>query len=93
MSLIWMAIAGLLVGVVAKIVKPGKDPGGMLATMLFGVVGTFVGNIIRTTLGGHDIGAFSIFSLWDWLYSVLGAVIVIYIWQKFIAPKLGDKNA
>jgi len=51
---------GLLVGVVAKLIMPGKDPGGFIITILLGIAGAFVGGFIGTQLG---IGSFT---GWNW---------------------------
>jgi uncharacterized membrane protein YeaQ/YmgE (transglycosylase-associated protein family) len=55
----WIAM-GLLVGVVAKLIMPGKDPGGFIITILIGIAGAFVGGFIGTQLG---IGSFT---GWNW---------------------------
>ena len=45
MHIIWSLIIGLVVGAVAKLLMPGKDPGGIIVTMLLGVAGSFVGTL------------------------------------------------
>jgi uncharacterized membrane protein YeaQ/YmgE (transglycosylase-associated protein family) len=46
MSIIWMLVVGLIVGAIAKLVIPGKDPGGILVTMLLGVAGALVAGFL-----------------------------------------------
>ncbi len=51
MSILWTCIIGLIVGALAKFVMPGKDPGGIIITILLGIVGAFVGGWLFTRLG------------------------------------------
>jgi uncharacterized membrane protein YeaQ/YmgE (transglycosylase-associated protein family) len=76
--LIWTAIVGLIVGVIAKAMMPGEDPGGVIMTILLGIGGAFVGRIIAGFLGVW--GYSGIASL---LFSVLGAVVILWIYRKF----------
>ena len=73
---LWEAIIGLIVGAVAKLVMPGKDPGGILITMLLGVAGSFLATWIGTRLGLYAEGASAGF-----IMSVLGAVIILAIYR------------
>jgi uncharacterized membrane protein YeaQ/YmgE (transglycosylase-associated protein family) len=52
MSIIWMLIIGLIAGAIAKLIMPGRDPGGILVTMLLGIAGSFVGGFILRSEGG-----------------------------------------
>ncbi len=91
MNIIWMAIAGIIVGGVAKLIKPGKEPGGIWMTMLFGVLGTFLGNFIRGILGSDDTSGFNLLNPFDWFFAVGGSILVIIIWQKWVAPAIAKK--
>ncbi len=58
-SLLWTLIVGLVVGAIAKLLMPGKDPGGILITMGLGVVGSFIGTYVGRFLGygeGYNAG-------------------------------------
>jgi uncharacterized membrane protein YeaQ/YmgE (transglycosylase-associated protein family) len=72
MHFLWMLIIGLVVGALAKLVMPGKDPGGILVTMLLGIAGAFLAGLLGRALGlygaGEDAGI---------LASILGAVLVL----------------
>jgi uncharacterized membrane protein YeaQ/YmgE (transglycosylase-associated protein family) len=75
MHLLWQALFGLIVGAIAKFVMPGQDPGGILITMLLGLVGSMVGTFIgRTLWGGADYSA-------GWITSILGAIILLAIYR------------
>ena len=52
--LIGQAIFGLIVGMLAKMIMPGKDPGGIIVTMLLGVAGSFLGTLIGRALGFYQ---------------------------------------
>jgi uncharacterized membrane protein YeaQ/YmgE (transglycosylase-associated protein family) len=55
-AFIWMLLIGLLVGALAKLIMPGKDPGGIFATMLLGVAGALVAGFIGRMLGLYAPG-------------------------------------
>jgi uncharacterized membrane protein YeaQ/YmgE (transglycosylase-associated protein family) len=76
MSILWTIIIGLIVGALAKFVMPGKDPGGMIITILLGIVGAFVGTFIGRALGLYAQGQAA-----GWIMSVIGAVIVLAIYR------------
>lgn len=72
MHIIWMLIIGLVVGAIAKLVMPGKDPGGILITMLIGVAGSFIAGFLGRTLGWYSQGEGAGF-----IASIIGAVILL----------------
>ena len=55
MGFIWALVVGLIVGALAKLVMPGRDPGGIIVTMLLGVAGSFLALLIGRTLGVYDV--------------------------------------
>ena len=73
--LIWI-LFGLVVGVVAKFLMPGRDPGGFVITILLGIVGAFVGGFVGRMLGwyrdGDPVG---------FVMAVLGAIVVLAIYR------------
>jgi uncharacterized membrane protein YeaQ/YmgE (transglycosylase-associated protein family) len=78
MGLIWTAIVGLVVGAIAKFLMPGKDPGGILVTMLIGVIGSFVAGFLGRVLGWYAPGEAA-----GLIASVLGAVLLLWIYRRF----------
>ena len=69
--LIGQVIFGLVVGVIAKFLMPGKDPGGVIITAIIGVVGSLIGTFIgRALWGGPDYSA-------GWITSILGSVLLL----------------
>ena len=73
MHLIWSLIVGLVVGVIAKAIMPGKDPGGLFVTMLLGVAGSIVASLLGTALGIYRAGA----AAPGIIASIVGAVILL----------------
>ena len=76
MSYIWMAIIGLIVGALAKFIMPGKDPGGIIITMLLGIAGAFVGGLIGRALGMYQTGEAAGF-----IMSLIGAIILLVLYR------------
>ena len=69
-------IIGLIVGIVAKLLMPGRDPGGFIITALLGIAGSFVANFAGTKLGWYQEGQTAGF-----IASVVGAVILLAIYR------------
>lgn len=76
-GIIGTAIVGLIVGIIAKWISPGKDPGGFFVTILIGIAGAFLARLVGSTLFGwyRDGDAPG------WIMSILGAVILLWIWR------------
>ncbi|WP_410643853.1 GlsB/YeaQ/YmgE family stress response membrane protein [Amycolatopsis sp. lyj-346] len=75
MGIIAWIVLGLIAGVIAKALMPGKDPGGCIITVLLGVAGAFVGGWVGKTLFHTELGTF--FDLRTWGLAVLGALIIL----------------
>ena len=73
MSLLWTALIGLLAGAVAKALMPGRDPGGLIITMLLGVAGAMVGTFLGRAVGWYQAGQGAGF-----IAAVVGAVILLF---------------
>ena len=72
-------IFGLVVGVLAKILMPGKDPGGIIVTMLLGIVGALLGGFIGRALNFYQPGEPA-----GLLMSIVGAVLVLAIYRAMV---------
>ena len=81
MHLIWTLLIGLVIGVVAKFLMPGKDPGGIIITMLIGIAGSFVATYAGRALGWYQEGQAAGF-----IMSVLGAIVLLALYHM-IRPK------
>ncbi|MBW2443944.1 MAG: GlsB/YeaQ/YmgE family stress response membrane protein [Deltaproteobacteria bacterium] len=78
MGLIIWIILGLVVGVIAKLIMPGKDPGGFIITIILGIAGAFVGGFIASRIGFGSVTGFDIRSL---VIAVGGAVLLLIIYR------------
>jgi len=76
MHLLWALIIGLVIGALAKLVMPGKDGGGILITMLLGVAGAVVANLI-----GHAAGWYRAEEGAGLVASVVGAVLLLGVYR------------
>lgn len=75
---LWI-IFGLIVGVLAKWIMPGKDGGGFFMTIILGITGALLGGFISTKLGMHGISGFNFGSM---IIAIIGALIVLFIYRK-----------
>ena len=80
MGIIAWIVFGLLAGWVAKLLMPGKDPGGCIVTMLIGVAGAILGGFIGTALGWGGIQGFELRSF---LLAVGGAILLLLLYRMF----------
>jgi uncharacterized membrane protein YeaQ/YmgE (transglycosylase-associated protein family) len=78
--IIGVLVIGLLVGAIAKLLMPGKDPGGCIVTILLGIAGAFVGTWIGRLFMGEDYIA-------GWIMSVVGAMILLLIYRLLFRRK------
>ena len=79
--LLGQLLFGLIVGAIAKLVMPGKDPGGIVVTMIIGMLGSLVGTYIGRLVQGN--AAYSA----HWLMSILGAIILLAIYRVIIGAR------
>jgi len=75
MNLLTWLLLGLVVGVLAKLIMPGKDGGGILLTTLLGIAGAFVGGFLGSLFG---VGSVSEFSLGSVALATLGALLLLW---------------
>lgn len=80
LHLIWMCLIGLIVGGIAKMLMPGKDPGGLLITMLLGIAGSVVAGFLGRAIGWYDAGQGA-----GLIMSVLGAVLLLGLYRRMKA--------
>lgn len=73
-TLIGTLIVGLIIGAIAKLLMPGKDPGGCIVTILLGLAGSFVGTFVGGLLWpGYQA---------QWIGSILGAMLLLFIYRR-----------
>lgn len=76
MSILITIVVGLIVGAIAKLLMPGKDPGGMIITILLGVAGSFVAGMLGKALGWYEVNEGP-----GIIASIIGAVILLAIYR------------
>ena len=76
MHILWTCLVGLIVGAVAKFLMPGRDPGGLIITMLLGIAGAFVAAYLGGLLGWYAEGSGAGF-----LMSVVGAMLLLFVYR------------
>jgi uncharacterized membrane protein YeaQ/YmgE (transglycosylase-associated protein family) len=84
MSIIGWIVFGLIVGVVAKLIMPGPDPGGMIVTILLGIVGALIGGFIGRMLGWYGEG-----DPVGFIMAVIGAIVVLFGYRKISSTSQG----
>ncbi len=84
MAILAWILFGLVVGVVAKFIMPGKDPSGCIITIVLGIVGSAVGGLIGTQLGWGGVNEFDLKSFG---LAVLGALVCLAIYRAVIGRK------
>ena len=80
-SVLWILFIGLVIGVIAKLLMPGRDPGGCIITMLIGIAGSFVASYLGQKLGWYQAGEPAGF-----IASVVGAMLLLLLY-RLIAPR------
>ncbi len=83
MGILFWVVMGLIVGLLAKFIMPGKDPGGLIITILIGIAGAFLGGFIGSFLGIGTVTGFNIRSI---LVAVGGAVILLILYRVIKRP-------
>ena len=76
MELLWTLLIGLLVGIIAKFLMPGRDPGGFIVTTLLGIVGALVATFLGQAMGIYAAGQSAGF-----IGAVIGAIVVLFIYH------------
>jgi uncharacterized membrane protein YeaQ/YmgE (transglycosylase-associated protein family) len=84
MHLLWMIVVGLIVGALAKLIMPGRDPGGIIVTILLGIAGSVLAGLIGRAVGWYSEGQPAGF-----IASIIGAIIILAIYRLIIGRRAG----
>ncbi|MEO0499619.1 MAG: GlsB/YeaQ/YmgE family stress response membrane protein [Pseudomonadota bacterium] len=79
----WIAI-GLVAGILGKMIMPGRDPGGIIVTILLGIAGAVVGGFLSSTFLGIATGGFNLTTI---IVATLGAVLLLWLYRMFRARR------
>ena len=83
MAILSWIVFGLVIGIIAKLLMPGRDPGGFIITILLGVAGALVGGFIGRAMGFYGPGQTA-----GWLMSILGAIILLALYRLLMRSRV-----
>lgn len=78
MGILAWIVLGLIAGAIAKALMPGPDPGGIIVTMLIGIVGAFIGGWIGSAITGAGLNGFT---PWSILLAIVGAMLLLWLYR------------
>jgi uncharacterized membrane protein YeaQ/YmgE (transglycosylase-associated protein family) len=78
MGIISWIVVGLIAGILAKLLVPGDDPGGIIVTILIGMLGAVVGGLAVSFLGGTGVTGFNV---WSILVATIGAIMLLVLFR------------
>ena len=83
MGILSWILFGLVVGVIAKLLMPGRDPGGFIVTILLGIAGALIGGFVGRAMGfyAENEGA-------GWIMSILGAIILLALYRTMVRKRV-----
>lgn len=87
MGIIGWLILGLIAGAIARAIAPRKPAGGMIATLVTGILGAVLGGWIASAAFGVDVND-AFFDLGTWIFAIVGGVIVSFIWSLFTGRRV-----
>ncbi|MCA1820226.1 MAG: GlsB/YeaQ/YmgE family stress response membrane protein [Pseudonocardia sp.] len=85
MGFLGWIVLGLVAGAIAKLIMPGKDPGGCIVTMLLGVVGAVIGGYLGSRIFGRGLETF--WNLQTWTVAIIGSLILLGIYRLIIGRR------
>ena len=77
MTFLWMVLVGLVIGVLAKMLMPGRDPGGVIVTILLGIAGSVVAGVLGRSVGWYAEGQPAGF-----IASIVGAILILAVYRS-----------
>ena len=85
--MLWMILVGLLVGAVAKLLMPGRDPGGAVITVLIGIAGSIIAGFLGRSIGWYTDGEPAGF-----IASILGAIVLLFLYRALTGRGTSGKS-
>ena len=83
MGILAWILFGLVVGIIAKLLMPGRDPGGFIVTILLGIAGALLGGFI-----GRAMGLYGANESAGWLMSILGAILLLVLYRMMVRRRV-----
>jgi uncharacterized membrane protein YeaQ/YmgE (transglycosylase-associated protein family) len=88
MGIITWIVVGLIAGLLGKLIMPGDDPGGIIVTILLGIVGAFIGGFVVSIFGGAGVTGFNI---WSIIVATIGAIILLAIYRLLVGGRTAPR--
>jgi uncharacterized membrane protein YeaQ/YmgE (transglycosylase-associated protein family) len=82
MGILSWIVFGLIVGIIAKLLMPGRDPGGFIITIVLGIAGALLGGFLGRAMGFYGPNEQA-----GWLISILGAIVLLVIYRVIAKPR------
>jgi len=82
MAILSWIVFGLVVGIIAKLLMPGRDPGGFIVTVLLGIAGALIGGFIGKAMGFYGPGQSA-----GWIMSILGAIVLLALYRMLVRSR------
>ena len=89
MGFLGWIVLGLVAGAIAKLIMPGKDPGGCIVTMLLGVVGAVIGGYLGSRFFGRGLETF--WNLQTWIVAIIGSLILLGLYRLIIGRRAASR--
>lgn len=83
MAILSWILFGLVVGIIAKLLMPGRDPGGFIVTILLGIAGAMIGGFLGRAMGLYQEGEAA-----GWIMSILGAIILLALYRMLVRRRV-----
>ena len=83
MEILSWIVFGLVIGIIAKVLMPGRDPGGFIVTTLLGIAGAMIGGFVGRAMGFYGDGQTA-----GWLMSILGAVLLLALYRMMVRRRV-----
>jgi uncharacterized membrane protein YeaQ/YmgE (transglycosylase-associated protein family) len=83
MAILSWIVFGLVIGIIAKLLMPGRDPGGFIITILLGIAGALVGGFVGRAMGFYSTGQSA-----GWLMSILGAIVLLALYRMLVRRRV-----
>lgn len=83
MGILAWILFGLVVGIIAKLLMPGRDPGGFIVTILLGIAGALLGGFLGRAMGWYGDGDAA-----GWIVSILGAIVLLALYRMMVRKRV-----
>lgn len=83
MGILAWILFGLVVGIIAKLLMPGRDPGGFIVTILLGIAGALLGGFLGRAMGWYGEGDAA-----GWIVSILGAIVLLALYRMMVRKRV-----